>query len=689
VRRKSRNTNQPERHRGIQPKAESFDSMQGRHLYLSAFGIGIAAFLVYLFSLYPSVAGGDSGELVVAALTVGVPHPSGYPLYVLIGKAFASVPVHSIAWRLNALSACCDAGAVILLALAIGDISGNAAAGVAAAGLFAFSPTVWMYATVAEVFALNNLCVAAQLFLAARAWLRPDSRYVYLLALVVGLGVSNHLTSGVTGVVLLGGVVISRLRRGELPLASIGVVALAVASGLLPYLLLPLASRASVPSPAQWGDESTWSGFLTHVLRREYGTFRLGGSPFVSRSGTLEQIGAYAADALRQLMVVGFPLAVWGLYRAIRTGRLRGLVAVMAAAYVVYIIAFHSLANLPLEQPLFHGIVARFWQQPNLFVCAWAGLGLAMLPGRWPRIGAAAVCGAVLAGSVFHGRDLVHRSDWTIHDYGQSLLRPLPQNTLVVTRGDIQLNAVRYLLTAERERPDVRVLDQEMLTFRWMKPIVLRRMPDIVIPGTHYDVRDPGSYTLRELVDANIALRPIVVCGGVKEGDPSLDAAYDRWPLGLCDQVLPRSAPMNVSEWYELSRQALPTIRSGSIERTPVDSWERLAWDEVWDARHRRELKMLTLAITRRDADLFVRAAEGYDALLKNHPSPPVYYFKNAGIAFNALHTIRPGMTEKAVSAWRTYLQRAPAGDPDAAEIQRTIATLESDRPPTEAGSKK
>ena len=680
MRRKGRRTKPPQDHRRVQPNIESFESIPGRRLYLSAAGIGAAAFIVYAFSLYPGVAGGDSGELVVAALTVGIPHPSGYPLYVLLGKAFASVPVHSIAWRLNALSACCDAGAVTLLALAIGEMSGSAVAGAAAAGLFAFSPTVWTYATVAEVFALNNLFVAAQLFLAARAWLRPQSRYLYMLAFVVGLGVSNHLTSGVTGVILLGGVLIWRFRRGALPVASAVIAALAVASGLLPYLLLPLASSVSVPSPAQWGDESTWSGFLTHILRREYGTFRLGGSAFVSRNGTLEQIGAYAADALQQLLVVGVPLAVWGLYRAIRGKDLRGPIAVTVAAYAVYVLAFHGLANLPLEQPLFHGVVARFWQQPDLFVCAWAGLGIASLPARWLRIGGAAVGVAVLAGAVLHARDLVHRNDWTLQDYGQSLLRALPKDALVLTRGDIQLNVVRYLMAAEGQRPDVRVLDQEMLTFRWMKPLVLRRTPDIAIPGTHYDIRDPGSYTLRELVDANIARRPVVVCGGVKDGDPSLDAAYDRWPLGLCDQVLPRSTPLNVFDWYERSKQALPTIRSGSIEQTPLDSWERLAWEEVWEARHRRELKMLTLAIARRDTELFVRAADGYDALLKSHPSPPAYYYKNAGIAFNALHTFQPGMTEKALSAWRTYLQRAAAGEPDAAEIERTIATLESGR---------
>src|SRR5204863_7776195 len=54
--------------------------------------------------------------------------------------------------------------------------------------------------------------------------------------------------------------------------------------------------------------------------------------------------------------------------------------------------------------------------------------------------------------------------------------------------------------------------------------------------SVHYQVSGPGGYTLRQLVDANIDRRPIVVCGGVKEGDASLEAVYDRWPIGLRDQ---------------------------------------------------------------------------------------------------------------------------------------------------------
>ncbi|NJL71573.1 MAG: DUF2723 domain-containing protein [Candidatus Competibacteraceae bacterium] len=73
------------------------------------------AFAVYWFTLAPTVSGEDSGELIIAAHTLGVAHPSGYPLWCLLGKLFTFIPFGSIAWRVNLLSAVFGALTVGLL----------------------------------------------------------------------------------------------------------------------------------------------------------------------------------------------------------------------------------------------------------------------------------------------------------------------------------------------------------------------------------------------------------------------------------------------------------------------------------------------------------------------------------------------------------------------------------------------
>jgi len=184
---------------------------------------------------------------------------------------------------------------------------------------------------------------------------------------------------------------------------------------------------------------------------------------------------------------------------------------------------------------------------------------------------------------------------------------------------------------------------------------------------------------LRQLVDVNIGRRPVALCGGAKEGDASLDATYDQWPLGFCNQLLPKTATVDVVDWLRRSEAALPTFRAGTVAHTAADSWERVAWNDYWEARHRRGFTLLTLALPRGDGGpLFEQAAAIFEELIQHNPSPPPYYFKNAGIAFSSLASAKPEMAPKAVDAWRTYLTLIPPGDPDIPDITKTIADLEA-----------
>ena len=74
---------------------------------------------LYYTTLYPSLPGGDSGELIVASCSLGLPHPPGYPLFAMIGWLFTHIPYGSIAWRVNLFSAVCGVVAAALLYLAI------------------------------------------------------------------------------------------------------------------------------------------------------------------------------------------------------------------------------------------------------------------------------------------------------------------------------------------------------------------------------------------------------------------------------------------------------------------------------------------------------------------------------------------------------------------------------------------
>ena len=634
--------------------------------------------------MYPSVPGGDAGELIAAVATTGVPHPSGYPLYVLLTKPFLWLPLFSIAWRANLASAVMAASAAALIAWGVATVTNRRWAGLAAAAAFAFSPTVWLYAVSAEVFSLNNLLIAAELVLliavdrasgaAARDRRRLD-RLIYAGAFVFGLGLSNHATSlFFNGIILAAMIWRTRENPAWRSMRRWLVMAGCVMAGGLPYLYLPLAA-ASHPLVA-WGEPNTLSGFLTHVLRREYGTFELNQNLATTAMSTVAQLGYYARDLARQVTWLGIALAAWGLVRAGLDTRTRFLALTTASAWAVYLGVLHTLAAFPLDQPLWHGVVARFWQAPNLLVCVWIGWGLASL--RLPARVLAAAAIVIAGGQVaLHARDANHHGDTMVRDYGASILDSLPPRALVLTRGDVITNTTRYLHLVEHVRPDVRLLDQEMLTFRWMTPQVRRQMPDVMLPGTHYDIASPGSYSLRGLIDANIASRPVVICGGAKTGDVSLNGVYRLLPLGFCDRVMPAAEPADIQAWLASADAARPRLSNDMRSRPDAESWEHVVWTDYWETFHRVAFTCLTLAIERNDDPALLReAADRFDRLIAEHPQPPAYAYKNLGIARARLAPIDPSAGPLALAAWQTYLRIGPANDPDRSAIETAVRQL-------------
>src|SRR5712692_10174765 len=78
---------------------------------------GIAALAVYLCTLAPTVTPEDSGELIAAAYTLGVPHPPGYPLWCLLAQLFRLVPGPNPAFAINLMSAVLGAIAASLVCM--------------------------------------------------------------------------------------------------------------------------------------------------------------------------------------------------------------------------------------------------------------------------------------------------------------------------------------------------------------------------------------------------------------------------------------------------------------------------------------------------------------------------------------------------------------------------------------------
>ena len=667
------------RRRKNKEKAETPDSLQRFALPIQV-ALALTVLGVYGSTLYPSVAGGDSGEFIVAAQELGVAHPPGYPLYTLLGKIFTWLPTGTVAWRVNLLTAVLGALAATVLARATWRATRNVSAGIFAGGLFAFSPLVWRYSIQAEVFALNNLFVAILVLLLVSHEIDGKESTLGWFCFAFGLGLTNHHTLLFVGVPFAIWMLF-RAPRATLAWPRILRLPGLGAAGLLPYLYL-LVSPADHPSTT-WGATSSLSGFIEHFLRKQYGTLQLG---TMEQGGSLgERLGAYLLDLPGQLLWVGAALAVAGtMLRFAKSARYsdvqRSIVTIVSATVVFYLVVFHGMTKISIAEPFWYEVLSRFWQQANLLVCLLAGVGLACLVGRAGRIGS--VLAPVIAVAVLltqldvnYAKENQSRNH-SVEQLTVALLEALPPNSVLITKGDLYWNSVAYMQFCEGLRGDVRILDVEMLKAPWMTDRVQRNFDDLDLPGRVYRApskKIAGSYDLAALF-GTFERRTPVFSNALDHGDPSWKGTHISWPDGLLDRVYRKNSVIDVDEWLQRTDRWIAETEIDFADPVPEGSWEHIAREELRKVESRRGAHLLTEAAAGRLSDVQLGKVPPIlerAAAMRDEPSAVVQL--NLGISYYLLRGKQPGAVRKMVEAWRIYLQVAPSDDPQRPVVEQAL----------------
>jgi len=483
------------------------------------------------------------------ACELGVAHPPGYPLFTMLSWLGTKVfPIGPPGYRLNLVTVLFAAGGALFHFHAVmrwhmqhsraykgekeGEhvYRGSAWVAVASAGLVNFGPLVWMYSTHAEVFALNNLFVALLLYLVVRYVQERDLNVARLGALCIGLGLSNQHTLILYALPLAAWMM--WLGRKQLWSGPIfGQLCVCGLIGLTPYLyLFWAATHAPLGS---WGDTSTLrgypaTGFWTHFLRQEYGTFALysGGKP--QKSQLVEALSLYCTHAAKDTLFLVLLAPVGVASSFVRSG-VQSYGAIAVTLWAFYMIVFHSLSNLPLDKPLFLGVHMRFWMQPHILLFSFIPIGahevLHALRLWRPVVAASLTIISVCALLNTNYAAMDQSRNYFVSDFGRSLLERRKPWSILLTQGDMVTNSVRYLQRCERIRLDVAHLDMPMMTYEWFKTMHGPHFPTkITFPGVQFSVggRKLDShlkccpYSMKAFLDANMQnkSRPVYLVGG-------------------------------------------------------------------------------------------------------------------------------------------------------------------------------
>jgi hypothetical protein len=222
---------------------------------LAGLGVSVLVFVLYLRTLSPTVLYLQDPKLLDAVMVqmqvavLGITHPTGYPTYLMLTHLFTYLPFGDPAYRVNLASAGYAALAVAAVYRAGLLLSKRILAAAAGALAFGLGAALWSQAVIAEVYTLNALLVSATIIVLLLWREIQRDRYLLLSAFLMGLCLTNHLTSGLllpASVLFVTLVDRRKLVDVGLMLKGAGLFLL----GLAPYLYLPIRAAMDPPMDA-------------------------------------------------------------------------------------------------------------------------------------------------------------------------------------------------------------------------------------------------------------------------------------------------------------------------------------------------------------------------------------------------------------------------------------------------------
>lgn len=544
------------------------DALARKHVFACAGFVFVAALVLYARTLAPTVTLVDSGELIVAAHSLGVAHPPGFPLYVMLAHLASLVPIGTVAVRVNFASAFFAACAAGLMTVVVGELIPmlsargsrlTVAASAACAGLLlACSRTLWSYATIAEVYTLNTLLILTILFLMLR-WRRgmgeaKNDVWLYAAAAVFGLALGVHhvtVASILPGVAVLvyrseGWRFFSGKRLRCAALVSLG--ALVLVYGYLPFA----ASREPI---LNWGDPQSLAGVWRHISGWQYQSYL---AFDVAALG--QEFASFMRLLLREFGPKWLPVvlcvALAGLWTAFRRDRtsfwlLAGIVLVNVGYNLSYSIAEDKDAYY---LPTFVALVVL------------AGIGLHSLGGSlkarqgvWLLVLPMPLI-ALITNWPFNNRARY----FVAHDYVENIEQTIAPNGLLLTLDWQIVSPMLYTREIEGRRRDIKVIDVNLLRRSWYFDYLRRCYPEMIErSGVEVDAfltelkqweKNSAAYANDAALTQRISARFFELCQSLVRREGSIAPVY------LTNEVLLSPAPESkpLAQWIAANYEVVP-----------------------------------------------------------------------------------------------------------------------------------
>jgi Protein of unknown function (DUF2723) len=480
---------------------------------------GIIVFIVYLTTLAPSVVEIDAGELATVQIMLGIAHPTGYPLFTLLGHLFSLIPFNfTKIYQLNILASIWCSLAVIVFVytckfildnLNVFDIKRNVKlqpgskkgkrkkgddnkrqyntpqttiieepvkyiASVSAGLLLGFDRTFWNQGNAVEVYSLQAFLFCLIILSLLKAYITPEGergltiRWL-IFAAILALGFSNHMTT----LFVLPTTAYLYFDKFKLKIDGIKRLSIMIFLIFLPifvgiYLYLPI--RASQNPVLNWGNPVDFERFYRHVSGWQFQVWF-----FKSPEVMKKQLGYFVSNLFSEFGI-GLLLCFYGIFISYLKARKFFIFNIILLSFSLLYASNYDIVDID-----------SYFLVSYIAISFFALFGMAQIFSKLrlkqysQSIATALITLCILIQLIlnYKGNDL--KDVYTFEDYSKSTLNSTKPNSIVLTYlWDYLVSPSYYFQLVEKYRPDVIIIDKELLRRSWYYVQINRQHPGLL-----------------------------------------------------------------------------------------------------------------------------------------------------------------------------------------------------------------
>lgn len=461
---------------------------------------GLLVAAVYLLTMAPSVIQIDSGELAAVQATLGIAHPTGYPLFTMIGYFFLKLPLpFTKIFQANLLAVVwCTLGVLLFIKSAFVILSNISfeiepqkkksksinksivvesseknifliTSSVLSGIILAFSKTYWSQSTSVEVYSLQIFLFALIIYSTLHTYYSEQKLINWIwVALSLALGFLNHMTTLLT----LPFVAILFFQKEKFNAQSIKKIFLMLAL-FFPliitfYLYLPL--RALSNPKINWGNPVNFENIYRHVSGKQYQVWL-----FASMEAAEKQLGYFLKNFTGEFGYIGAFVGLIGIFYSYKYMRKMFYALISAFIFsvlysinydIVDIDSYFLLAYIVFSFFIAYGIfkiLLYLKQKFNNKTAIITALVISLFP------------------LVLNFSEVDQSGVYTFEDYTKAALNSIEKNSIIFSyQWDYLVSPSYYFQTVDNFRTDVSVIDKELLRRSWYYNQLNRNHPDVM-----------------------------------------------------------------------------------------------------------------------------------------------------------------------------------------------------------------